>query len=109
MTTLDDPPKEVLEICRSRDAVERAFRITKETIKKRPIWNRTEGHIKAHLFVCFLAYLLYSLLELEARKQAAGIAGVKMLDKLKILARRAKRDIDTGEVEELLSSMVDES
>jgi len=53
--------------------------------------------------------LLYSLLEIEARKQIAGTTSVKMLDKLKILTRRAKRDIDTGEVEELLSGMVDES
>ena len=109
VTTLDASPKEVLEIYRSRDGVERAFRITKETIKIRPIWNRTEEHIKAHLFVCFIAYLLYSLLEIKARKQIAGITGVKMLDKLKILTRRAERDIDTGEVEEVLSGMVDES
>ena len=109
MTTLDVSPKEVLDLYRSRDAVERGFRITKETIKIRPIWNRTEQHIKAHLFVCFIAYLLYSLLEIEARKQIAGITSVKMLDKLKILTRRAKRDIDTGEVEEFLSGMVDES
>jgi transposase len=109
MTTLGASPEEVLEIYRSRDAVERAFRITKETIKIRPVWNRTEEHIKAHLFVCFIAYLLYSLLEIKARKQIAGITGVKMLDKLKILTRRAERDIDTGEVEEVLSGMVDES
>jgi len=109
VTTLDDPPKEVLEIYRSRDAVERAFRITKETIKIRPIWNRTEEHIKAHLFVCFIAYLLYSLLEINARKQIAGITGVRMLDKLRILTKRAKRDIDTSETEELLSGMIDDS
>jgi transposase len=109
MTTLEVSPKGVLDLYRSRDAVERGFRITKETIKIRPIWNRTEQHIKAHLFVCFIAYLLYSLLEIEARKQIAGITSVKMLDKLKILTRRAKRDIDTGEVGEFLSGMVDES
>jgi len=109
MTTLEVSPNEVLDLYRSRDAVERGFGITKETIKIRPIWNRTEQHIKAHLFVCFIAHLLYSLLEIEARKQIAGITSVKMLDKLKILTRRAKRDIDTGEVEEFLSGMVDES
>jgi len=107
MTTLDVPPKEILETYRSRDAVERAFRITKETIKIRPIWNRTEQHIKAHLFVCFIAYLLYSLLELEARKQIPGITGVKMLDKLKAMMTEAKRTIDTSEAEEFLSAMVE--
>jgi hypothetical protein len=108
MTTLEVSPKGVLDLYRSRDAVERGFRITKETIKIRPIWSRTEQHIKAHLFVCFIAYLLYSHLEIEAKKQIAGITSVKTLDKLKILARRAKRDIDTGEVEDILSGRVDE-
>ena len=107
VTTLDASPKEVLEIYRSRDGVERAFRITKETIKIRPIWNRTEEHIKAHLFVCFLAHLLISLLELEARKQIPGITGVKMLDKLKIMMKHARRSIDTSEVEKFLTTMVE--
>jgi hypothetical protein len=35
MTTLHVSPKEMLDICRSRDAVEWAFRITKESIKTR--------------------------------------------------------------------------
>ena len=109
VTTLDVPPKEVLETYRSRDAVERGFRITKETIKIRPIWNRTEQHIRAHLFICFLTYLLYSLLELEARRQIPGISGNKTLDKLRILTKRARRNFDTREPEALLSGMVDES
>ena len=71
--------------------MERAFRITKETIKIRPIWNRTEQHIKAHLFVCFIAYLLYSLLEIEARKEIPGITGTKALDRLRRFMERAKR------------------
>lgn len=109
MTTLDASPKEVLEIYRSRDAVERAFRITKETIKIRPIWNRTEEHVKAHLFVCFIAYLLYSLLEIQARKSMAGITGTKALDKLRILTKKTGRVFDTAGAKELLADLVDES
>lgn len=107
MTTLDIPPKEVLKTYRSRDAVARGFRITKETIKIRPIWNRTKQHIKAHLLICFIAYLLYSLLELQVRERIPGITGVKALDKLKIMTKLAKRDIDTSEGKEILSTMVE--
>jgi len=106
MTTLDVSPKEILETYRSRDAVERGFRITKETIKIRPIWNRTEQHIKAHLFVCFIAYLLYSLLEIEARKEISGITGTKALDRLRKFMERATRPrymTPTGEDRALLS------
>ena len=107
VTTLDVSPKEIIEIYRARDAVERALRITKETIKIRPVWNRTEEHIKAHLLVCFIAYLPYSLLEINARKQIAGIAGVKMLDKLKIMMKHARRGLDTSEVEKFLTTMAE--
>ena len=106
VTTLDYPPRNILETYRSRDGVERGFRITKETIKIRPIWNRTEQHIKAHLFVCFLAYLLYSLLEIEARKEISGITGTKALDRLKKFMERATRPrymTPTGEDLALLS------
>jgi len=96
MTTLDIPPKDVLEIYRSRDVVEHAFRITKETIMIRPIRNRMEEHAKAHLFICFLAYLLISLIELEGRRHLPGITGVKFLDKLRVLTKRPERDVDTG-------------
>ena len=106
VTTLDASPKKIIETYRARDAVERGFRITKETIKIRPIWNRTEQHIKAHLFVCFIAYLLYSLLELQARKSVGGITGTKALDKLKVLTKEARRVFDTAGTKELLTDLV---
>jgi transposase len=106
VTTLDDSAKSVIETYRARDAVERGFRITKETIEIRPIWNRTEQHIKAHLFVCFIAYLLYSLLEIEARKEISGITGTKALDRLRKFMERSTRPrhmTPTGEDIALLS------
>jgi transposase len=43
ITTLSDSPMEILKIYRSRVVVERAFRLTKERIKIRPIWSREGG------------------------------------------------------------------
>jgi len=107
VTTLKASPKEVLEIYRSRDAVERAFRITKETIKIRPIWNRKEEHIKAHLFICFLAYLLLSLLELQVRKKEPAMTAVRTLDELRDMTRRVPRLIDTRRARTLLGYLSD--
>jgi len=56
--------------------------------------------------VCFLAYLLYSLLEIEARKEIYGITGTKALDRLKKFMERATRPrymTPTGEDLALLS------
>ena len=71
-TTRDLSTKEILETYRNRDTVERAFRTSKQSIKICPIWNRKEQHIKAHLFVCFLVYLLMKNLVPCTRQRPRG-------------------------------------
>jgi transposase len=39
-----------------------AFRITKDELKIRPIWHHKEDRVKAHILVCFLAYVLWKTL-----------------------------------------------
>jgi transposase len=39
-----------------------AFRITKDELEIRPIWHRKEDRVKAHILVCFLAYVLWKTL-----------------------------------------------
>ena len=39
-----------------------AFRITKDELAIRPIWHHTEERVKAHILVCFLAYVLWKTL-----------------------------------------------
>ena len=38
--------------------VEQAFRCLKTDLKARPIYHRTEQHVKAHFFLCLLSYYL---------------------------------------------------
>ena len=37
---------------------ETAFRIQKSDLRIRPIWHQKEERVKAHILVCFLAYVL---------------------------------------------------
>ena len=39
-----------------------AFRITKDELEIRPIWHHKEDRVKAHILVCFLAYVLWKTL-----------------------------------------------
>ena len=39
-----------------------AFRITKDELVIRPIWHHKEDRVKAHILVCFLAYVLWKTL-----------------------------------------------
>ncbi len=41
---------------------EEAFRIHKSDLKIRPIWHQKEDRVLAHIFVCFLAYVLWKTL-----------------------------------------------
>jgi hypothetical protein len=41
---------------------EEAFRIHKSDLKTRPIWHQKEDRVLAHIFVCFLAYVLWKTL-----------------------------------------------
>ena len=44
-------------------AAEAAFRIHKSDLSLRPIWHQKASRIKAHILVCFLAYVLWKTLE----------------------------------------------
>jgi transposase len=42
---------------------EAAFRIHKSDLSIRPVWHQREDRVRAHIFVCFLAYALWKTLE----------------------------------------------
>jgi transposase len=68
---------------------ETAFRIHKSDLKLRPIWHQKEERVKAHILVCFLAYVLWKMLgqmckraglDNEPRKVFDEIAQIKVVD-----------------------------
>jgi transposase len=50
---------------------EAAFRIQKDELRLRPVWHQTAERVKAHILVCFLAYVLRKTL--EGWSQRAGL------------------------------------
>lgn len=50
-----------------KDVVEKAFHAIKGVIKLRPIRHWLEQRVTAHVFICYLAYLLLSLLKYRLR------------------------------------------
>jgi transposase len=51
-----------------------AFRITKDELVIRPIWHQKAGRVKAHILVCFLAYVLWKSLAQWMRRAGLGDA-----------------------------------
>ena len=61
---------------------ESAFRIHKSELSIRPIWHQREDRVLAHVFVCFLAYVLWKTLEQWQQRAGLGNSPRTVLDEL---------------------------
>lgn len=64
-TNLDDDPLEIAKINQDRWEIEESFRIMKTEFEARPVYLRRDDRIRAHFLTCFIALLIYRLLEKE--------------------------------------------
>lgn len=61
---------------------EAAFRIHKSDLSIRPIWHQKEERVLAHIFVCFLAYVLWKTLGQLCSRAGLGDEPRRVLDEL---------------------------
>ena len=61
---------------------EAAFRIQKGDLRIRPIWHQKEERVKAHILVCFLAYVLWKMLGQMCERAGLGSEPRKVLDEV---------------------------
>jgi transposase len=59
-----------------------AFRITQDELMIRPIWHQKEARVKAHILVCFLAYVHWKTLAGWMRGAGLGDAPRTLIDDL---------------------------
>ena len=62
-TNLTGDVADILEVNKRRWEIEECFRIMKSEFLARPIYLRREERIKAHFITCFIALVIYRLLE----------------------------------------------
>ena len=80
-TNLNDMSvEEVVKINRKRWEIEECFRIMKTEFKARPVYLQTEAHIRAHFLTCFMALMIYRILE---KKLKEAFTCGEILDTLK--------------------------
>lgn len=72
--------EEIVKPYFEKDRIEKAFRSLKSILGLKPIRHWLEERVKAHVFICYLSYLLLSLLESKLKK--IDISAIKALDKL---------------------------
>jgi len=61
---------------------EAAFRIHKSDLSIRPIWHQREDRVKSHIFVCFLAYVLWKTLAQLCRRAGLGDEPRRVFDEI---------------------------
>ena len=79
---LDDDPKNIIRVSEGRWQIEACFRIMKTDFSARPVYIRREDRISAHFLTCFLALLVYRLLD---RKLNCKYTGPYLLETLKAM------------------------
>jgi len=86
------PPDKILSLYFDKDLVEKAFRSLKGITQLRPIRHWLAEHVRAHVFICYLAYLLLSLLQYRLRHtEFTAESALRELDSMyKVYLRDAK-------------------
>lgn len=62
-TNLDDAPEEVVRVNHNRWEIEESFKIMKSEFRSRPVYLSRDDRISAHFLTCFIALLIYRILE----------------------------------------------
>ena len=63
--------------------VERAFRSMKSVLELRPFYHHLETRVRAHAFICFLAYLIEKYVEQALKKAQVGMSAERAFESLK--------------------------
>jgi transposase len=62
-TNLKDDPEDIIKINQGRWEIEESFRIMKTEFEARPVYLKRDDRIKAHFLTCYIALLIYRILE----------------------------------------------
>jgi transposase len=79
---LDWTPETLWQTYIQLSEAEAAFRIQKSDLSIRPIWHQRTERVEAHIFVCFLAYVLWKTLEQWQRRAGLGSSPRPILEEL---------------------------
>lgn len=68
-TNLDDDPADIAKINHDRWEIEESFRIMKSEFEARPVYLQRDDRIQAHFLTCFIALMIYRILEKQLEEK----------------------------------------
>ena len=60
---VDEPDIDIVNRYHNLSRIEDSFRITKSDLEGRPVYVRTEEHIRAHFLICFIALIVIRIIQ----------------------------------------------
>jgi len=78
----DWTPEELWRTYIQLTEAEAAFRIHKSDLQIRPVWHQRADRVRAHILVCFLAYVLWKTLGQMSRVAGLGDEPRKVFEEL---------------------------
>jgi transposase len=81
-TNLDEDASEIVKINRRRWEIEECFRILKNEFKARPVYLKRDDRITAHFTTCFIALIMYRILEKKLNEQFTCDTIIRSLRKM---------------------------
>ena len=84
ITDIEDDPAQIIAINKRRWQIEECFRIMKTEFRSRPVYVSTEKAIKAHFLTCFIALLVYRILENQLNDKYTVTEIVNTLSEMKL-------------------------
>jgi transposase len=83
-TNLDDDPSDIADVNRGRWEIEESFRIMKTEFEARPVYLKRDDRIQAHFTTCFIALLIYRILERKLDNQFTCEEIITTLRKMRV-------------------------
>ena len=85
ITTTDLPVEKVVQTYFARDMVEKSFESLKSTLSIQPVRHWLTRRVKAHIFICYLAYLHLSWMNMRLKTQNITTSPIKILENLETI------------------------
>lgn len=82
---LDMKDEDVIETYRGLWKIEESFKITKTSLKSRPVYVKTDAHIEAHFLTCFISLLILRILEIKIKRQFSSENIIESLNKANVV------------------------
>lgn len=85
-TNLDDDPWDIAKINHDRWEIEESFRIMKSEFSARPVYLQRDDRIEAHFLTCFIALLIYRILEKQLGEKYTCEETIETLRKMNMVS-----------------------